>query len=184
MYKMSAHKVKTNSNAMNIQQIILIVTATSTALISGLFFAYSCSVNIALGKLSDAIYIVTMQSINREIQNPMFFSTFIGTLLLLPLCTWMQYKIDVSNTFLLLMAATIIYFVGTFGVTMLGNVPLNESLDKINLQSATLEEISKLRIQFEVPWNKLHTIRTLCSVVSLVLVLIALTIGQNYDKVK
>jgi uncharacterized membrane protein len=165
-------------NTIGAQQLVMIAAATATALIAGLFYAYSCSVNIALGKLSDEGYIAAMQSINREIQNPLFFTSFMGTLLLLPICTWTQYRAGGSPVFFLLLAATAIYIIGTFGVTMAGNVPLNEALDKFNLQAATAEEIARQRVQFEIPWNRLHAIRTVCSFVSLVLVLIALSFAQ------
>ena len=158
---------------MTTQHLTLIITATSMALIAGLFYAYTCSVNIGLGKLSDEGYIAAMQSINREIQNPLFFASFMGTLLLLPISTWLAYRAGSSNTFPLLLAATIIYAIGTFGVTMFGNVPLNNALDKFNLQSASVEKIADQRAIFEIPWNRLHTIRTIASVVSLVLVIMA-----------
>jgi uncharacterized membrane protein len=166
-------------NTISVQQLVLIAATTATALIAGLFYAYSCSVNIALSKLPDEGYIAAMQSINREIQNPLFFVSFMGTLLLLPICTWMQYRAGGSPVFFLLLGATAIYIIGAFGVTMAGNVPLNEALDKFNFQAATAEEITRQRVQFEIPWNRLHSIRTVCSFVSLVLILIALAFGRN-----
>ncbi|MNJ95080.1 hypothetical protein D3C87_127840 [compost metagenome] len=158
---------------MTIQNIILTVTTTLTALIAGLFYAYSCSVNIGLAKLPDNGYITAMQSINREIQNPVFFISFMGTLLLLPISTFLQYKAGAMDSFWLLLLATIIYCIGTFGVTIMGNVPLNEMLDKFNIQSASIEEISSIRNRFEIPWNRFHTIRTIAAVISLILVIIA-----------
>jgi uncharacterized membrane protein len=56
--------------------IVMVITATVTALIAGLFYAYTCSVNIGLGKLPDEGYIAAMQSINREILNLLFFVSF------------------------------------------------------------------------------------------------------------
>jgi uncharacterized membrane protein len=154
--------------------IILVLTATTTALIAGLLYAYSCSVNIGLGKLSDEGYVAAMQSINREIQNPLFFTSFMGTLLLLPISTWLQYRAGATSAFFLLLTATFIYTIGTFAVTMFGNVPLNNTLDQFNLKSASMETISKQRAMFEIPWNRLHTIRTIAGFISLVLVIIAL----------
>ena len=161
--------------------IILILTATSTALIAGLFYSYSCSVNIGLGKLPDEGYLAAMQSINRAILNPVFFATFIGTLLLLPVSTWLQYSAGASKSFLFLLAATLIYAVGVFGVTIFGNVPLNEALDKFNLHSASMEEIKNQRVMFEIPWNKLHNIRTIANIVALVLVIMA-CLHANYQR--
>jgi uncharacterized membrane protein len=73
----------------------------------------------------------------------------------------------------LLLVATVIYAVGVFGVTIFGNVPLNEMLDKFNLQSATRDEVKYLRTMFEMPWNKLNLVRTVANIGSLVLVIIA-----------
>jgi uncharacterized membrane protein len=158
---------------MTIASIILIITATTTALIAGLFYAYSCSVNLGLGRLSDAGYIAAMQSINKAILNPLFFTSFMGTLLLLPLCTFLHYGQPATVRFWILLAATLIYVIGTFGVTILGNVPLNDALAKFNMQSASIEDISRQRIKFEGPWNKLHTIRTIAGIICLILVIIA-----------
>ena len=158
---------------MKMTTMTLILTATTTGLIAGLFYSYSCSVNPGLAKLPDGEYLAAMQSINREILNPVFFATFIGTLLLLPVSTWLQYNEGVSKSFSFLLAATLIYAIGVFGVTIFGNVPLNDGLDKFNLHSASIAEIKRQRAMFEMPWNKLHSIRTIANIVSLVLVIIA-----------
>ena len=175
--------IKQNSRKMATHQWILIIATTSTALIAGLFYSYSCSVNLGLGKLNDEGYIRAMQSINREILNPLFFASFIGTLLLLPISTWLQYKYGSSASFYLVLAAAIVYAVGTFGVTMFGNVPLNNVLDKFNVASASVADMASQRATFELQWNKLHTIRTIANVISLVLVIIA-CIKSNTVSVK
>jgi uncharacterized membrane protein len=174
----------TNSNKMTLANLILLAAATTTALIAGLFYAWSVSINAGLGKLSDTAYLSAMQSINREILNPLFFMSFMGTLLLLPLSTFLQYSHS-STRFYLLLAATLIYGFGTFGVTIGGNVPLNNALDGFNIQAASAEEIARQRSQFEMPWNRLHSIRTVANIVALVLVLIACLapVVQNVDKV-
>ena len=163
------------SNRMPMQQLVLIITATATGLIAGLFYAYSCSVNRGLAKLSDEAYLTAMQSINREILNPLFFATFIGTLFLLPLSTWLEYKAGISNTFFILLGATFCYVIGSFGVTMAGNVPLNEAIDKFNIHSASVLDLANQRKSFEIPWKRFHEIRTTAAIVSFILVIIACT---------
>lgn len=150
--------------------ILLLITALSVALITGLWYAYSCSVNLGLGKLPDREYLMGMQSINREILNPVFFATFMGTLLLLPVCTWLNYG---NPRFVFLLAASAIYIIGVFGVTIGGNVPLNNALEAFNIHSSSAQEILGLRLKFEQPWNKLHQIRTFASLICLILVLVA-----------
>lgn len=151
--------------------LFLLVSALASGLIAGLFYSYSCSVNPGLGSLSDANYLAAMQSINRAIINPVFFFSFMGILLLLPLSTYQHF--GTGGRFYLLLGATVVYAIGTFGVTMIGNVPLNEALDKMNLTGASAQELATNRLKFEVPWNRLHAIRTWASVLSFLLVLLA-----------
>lgn len=153
--------------------LLLLATVLTTGLIAGLFYAYSCSVNPGLGRLSNEGYLAAMQSINRAILNPLFFLSFIGTLILLPLSTILNYQQPVPLRFWLLLIAAVIYAVGTFGVTILGNVPLNEALDKFNLSSAATDEIARQRATFETRWNRLHSMRTIASVIAFILVILA-----------
>jgi uncharacterized membrane protein len=164
---------------MTFANITLLATALTTALIAGLFYSWSVSVIPGLGKLSDANYLAAMQSINREILNPAFFMSFMGTILLLPLSTWLQYKQGTPVPFYLLLGATLLYGIGTFGVTSFGNVPLNNLLDTFHIQSVSAEELSRQRTSFEEPWNRLHSIRTIANIIALVLMLIALMVNNN-----
>jgi uncharacterized membrane protein len=156
-------------------KITLIITAFLLALITGLFYSYTVSVNPGLGKLSDAEYIKAMQSINRAILNPWFFASFMGSLILLPVSTWMSFKTGGYDlTFNLLLAATVLYAAGVFGVTVIGNVPLNETLDRFNTDGATIQEIKNNRTMFEIPWSKLNLIRTVANMLSLIALLIGI----------
>lgn len=158
-----------------ISKISMFSTAFLLALIAGLFYAYTISVNLGLGRLSDTEYLRAMQSINRAILNPWFFASFIGSLLMLPFSTWMSFKVDGYDTsFYLVLTAAILYVVGVFGVTVFGNVPLNEALDKFDIGAGTLQEIKNRRMMFEIPWNKLNLIRTLANVLSLAALLAAI----------
>ncbi|OQP47851.1 hypothetical protein A4H97_30545 [Niastella yeongjuensis] len=164
---------------MTFANMALLAAAFTTALIAGLFYAYSCSVNPGLGKLTDANYLSAMQSINREILNPVFFMSFMGTLVLLPLSTWLQYNPSAPLRFYLLLGATLVYGVGTFGVTFFGNVPLNNALDAFHIPSASPEALSRQRTLFENSWNQLHGIRTVANAIALILVLLACIVGNS-----
>ncbi len=157
---------------MTLSNAILALAATLTALSAGLFYAYSCSVNPGLGRLPDDQYLAAMQSINRAILNPLFFMSFMGTLILLPIAAWLNYQ-GMSKRFILLAAAAVLYTVGTFCVTIFGNVPLNNVLDSLDLSSASAEKMKEVRLAFETPWNRLHQVRTLANIGALVLVMVA-----------
>lgn len=153
---------------MKMTVVLLMITATLTALIGGLFYAYSCSVIPGLGKLSDVEYLKAMQSINREILNPVFFLSFMGTAVMLPVTTFI-FRGE-NPAFIFLLSATLVYLTGVFGVTMFGNVPLNNQLDQFDIASSTVDAVKKMRAVFENRWNFLNHIRSMCSVVSIILV--------------
>ena len=158
---------------MTLQNVILVIAATTTALVAGLFYAWTCSVTPGLARLSNTEYIRAMQSFNTYIQNPLFFASFLGTALLLPFCSYVHFGQPVSMRFWMLIISTIIYLTGVFGVTIFGNVPLNDSLAAFQLDTATASEIADARNKFENPWNSLNTIRTVASTISIILVIIA-----------
>lgn len=138
----------------------------SSGLMAGLFFAYACSVNPGLGRLSDAGYLAAMQSINRAILNPVFLLVFTGTALLLPVSAYRIFERPASLPFYLLLAASILYVVGVFGLTMICNVPLNDRLDAFNLSAASPEALARMRTAFEDPWNAWNLVRTIAAILA------------------
>lgn len=156
--------------AMDFSNIILIITTTLTALSAGLFYAWSCSVMLGVARLADREFVSVMQRTNRAIQNPVFFLSFFGAPIFLIISSVIFYG---QPQFSLLSAATIVYLLGNFGVTIFGNVPMNNILDRFNLESATGEEISAQRINFERRWTNLNHLRAVSSTIALILVVMA-----------
>lgn len=145
-----------------------------TGLVAGLFYGYQCSVNKGLGNLPDADYLKAFQSINRSIQNPVFFLSFFGSIILLAVTTLLNYKAGQTTTCYFLVAALIIYMIGVCGVTIFGNVPLNEQLDVFDITAASPEAIVNMRIAFESAWNSFHGIRTFFSILTFLLTIIGI----------
>ena len=144
-----------------------------TGLSSGLFYSWEFSVIPGTKKISDSSYLETMQSINRAILNPGFFAIFFGSLLLLAISTYLQYKVGFNLSFWMVLIALISYLAGTVGVTVVGNVPLNEALETISIRELSVEQMKTTRATYEVKWNMYHKIRTLCAVVSFSAVLLS-----------
>lgn len=155
-----------------IYTILLIAAGISISLLAGIFLAFSVSVNGALAKLNDSEYVRAMQAINRVILNGLFLVIFTGPVLLLPVLTFMSFGQD-QLSFALLLAATVLYVFGTFGLTAAKNVPLNERLDKVDVAS---DNLADARRRFVGPWGRFHTIRTIAAVASSVLVLIVIAL--------
>lgn len=146
--------------------VTLTITVLLASLSTGVFFGYATSVNGALGKLKDRDYIRAMQHINVVIQNPLFLSVFLLPLAFLPFVTF-AYGGDFSSLrFMLFAAATLFYALGMFGVTMTGNVPLNDRLAKVDTYHAADKELAAVRSTYAKRWNRLHAIRTISGIFS------------------
>jgi uncharacterized membrane protein len=163
-----------NSINLYLIQIFQFVTVLLTGLLAGLFYGYDCSVAKGLGNLQDELYLQSFQSINKAILNPYFFISFMGSLILLPVASWFSYNNCNTATFYLLLSASLIYVIGVFGVTIFGNVPLNEQLANFSISNSTESEISAMRKVFEKPWNTYHTIRTIASIVAFGLAILSI----------
>jgi len=126
---------------------------------AGIFFTWSNAVKPGLGKLSDIEYLRALQSMNRVILNNAFKLIFLGAIITVALVPVFYFNLYPKNIFWLFILTLIIYWVGVFGVTISGNIPLNEILDKTNLESISQEEIKALRTRIEVKWNNFNFIR-------------------------
>ena len=156
----------------NFKEIVLLATIFITGLSAGFFYAWQVSVIPGTKKITDGSYLEAMQLINRAVLNPAFFIIFFGALILLVWSTYLEYKAGISLTFWLTLGAAVVYLIGTFGITAIGNVPLNESLNVIQLNTLSVEELNATRTNYELPWNRLHLIRTIFSLISFGLLLL------------
>ena len=158
--------------------IVFFITVLLNALSTGFFFAWSVSVILGTKKVGHLTYLETMQSINREILNPLFFIVFFGNLIALGITTYLQF--NNKTVFVLVLASTIIYLIGTFGVTAFGNVPLNNELEALTITNLKAIELKNFRIYYESAWNHYHVIRTISSMVSFILLLISTFIQKTF----
>lgn len=149
-------------------RMLLLATTVLAALMAGLFYSWSCSVIPGLARVPDTVYLSAMYAFNRAIQNPLFFVGFLGTAILLPFCAW-----NSGPQRGLVLGALACYWVGVMGVTMLGNVPLNNLLNRAAPTAVSTEEMAQLRRSFEGPWVRLHSVRTCASFITLVLLVLA-----------
>jgi uncharacterized membrane protein len=143
-----------------------------TGLSAGLFFAWSVSVIPGTQQINDTSYLHTMQSINRAILNPPFFAIFFGSIVFLSIASVYQFH-DRNSTFWLMLIVSILYLLGTVGVTGLGNVPLNNQLDVLKLVEMNVDKMAEFRKFYEANWNRLHFIRTVFAVASFILSVLA-----------
>ena len=137
-----------------------------SALVGGVFFAFSSFVMKALARLPSSEGIAAMQLINVVVINPSFMGAFMATAVLslgviaLAVARWSH----PSAAFFL--GGAILYFVGTFLVTVVGNVPLNDQLAAV---SATDPAAVKLWEHYLNRWTMWNHVRTATAMVAALL---------------
>ncbi|MCC3406590.1 MAG: DUF1772 domain-containing protein [Microcoleus sp. PH2017_10_PVI_O_A] len=147
-----------------------LLSALGCGLIAGVFFAFSTFVMNALSRLPPAQGIAAMQSINITVINPLFMTVFLGTaaaciFLIFSSLKWHQPGIPY------LLIGSLLYLVGTVGVTIALNVPLNDALAKVEPGSA---EGAKLWASYLVNWTFWNHVRALAAFVAAAFLTIAL----------
>ncbi len=112
---MALNKYKIKAMEINMKSTILFFAIITTALSAGLFYAWSISVIPGLKNIPSKSYLEAVQSINRAILNPGFFIIFFGSLILMILSIYFQYKVKVNLAFWLITVGAIFYLIGTVG---------------------------------------------------------------------
>lgn len=164
---------------ISLEYIAIIALIVLTGLSAGLCFTWSNAITTGLGRLDNIGYLSAFQQINRTILNPTFFIVFFGPFFLSIINIYVFRNVP-SNIKGLLIAAAIIYAIGVVLVTIFGNVPLNELVDKTNIATASVEDLKALRATFETKWNQFHNIRTITATTAFVLFIIsAMQIAKN-----
>jgi uncharacterized membrane protein len=147
------------------------VLALGSGLVAGIFFAFSTFVMRALARLPAADGIAAMQSINIVVINPLFLGLFMGTALL-GLAAGAMTLIDWQGApSICLLAGSALYVIGSFGVTLLGNVPLNNALAKVPAESAEGRAVWARYLKDWVRWNHVRTIAALLAGAAFILAL-------------
>ncbi|WFE21811.1 DUF1772 domain-containing protein [Solwaraspora sp. WMMD937] len=148
----------------------LIVAVATTGLMAGLLAGFSVSVVPGLAKVDDRAFIDAWQRVNTAIKNPLFGLIFLGALVSGAVAAW-RYA-DRADVFAWATAGLTGYAV-TFVVTFVGNIPLNNRLDRAG-PAAQLADPSGVRRAFERPWLIWHGLRTVACVVAFVCYCLAL----------
>jgi uncharacterized membrane protein len=146
-------------------------SALGSGLIAGLFFGFSVAVMTALGRLPAAAGISAMQSINVVIVNPLFLAVFLGT----AICSVMLGIAAVfgwSDRTFYLLAGGLLYVVGSFVVTMVFNVPLNDALEAAAPASAEGASLWTRYLSVWTTWNHVRTVASLAAAACFTLALI------------
>jgi uncharacterized membrane protein len=150
---------------------LTLFAALGCGLMAGVFFAFSTFVMKALARLTPAEGIAAMHAINVAAINPLFLGVFIGTgaacvlAMIVSLTQW-----DKPGAVYLL-AGSAFYLVGTFLVTVVFNVPLNNSLAAVTPAGRNGAQQWASYLSRWTAWNHVRTAAALAAAASLTIAL-------------
>ncbi len=143
--------------------------AIGSGVVGGIFYAFSTFVMAALGSLPSAQGAGAMRAINVTVINPVFMLAFMGTAVLCLVLAGSSLIWWDRPGGMLMLAASLLYLLGCYGVTMLFNVPLNNQLAAV----ASAQEAALWSRYLDV-WTAWNHVRTLASILSAIVFIAAL----------
>lgn len=144
---------------------LAITIAVGSGLIAGTFFIFSVAIMEAFRRLPANEGMAAMQSINVVIQNPIFLGVFMGTALLSLAASVFAVLNWSSTTAKYLLAGSLLYFIGSFVITVVFNVPLNNALDAANRTTAEGQAVWNNYLSTWTFWNHVRTVASLAAMI-------------------
>ena len=151
--------------------VFTILAALGTGLIAGVFFIFSVAIMRALERVPGGM--AAMQSMNVAVPNPMFLGVFLGTgLVCLALAIISVVRWERPGAMWIL-AAALLYLIGGIGVTIIFNVPMNNTLNAADPSSSAGQVLWQNYLTNWTFWNHIRTIASVGSFASFIAALLA-----------
>ena len=141
----------------------LIASTLLCALVTGFIFTYAVVVMPGFAKLDDRDFIRAFQVTDGVIQNnqPLFMLAWVGSIVSIVAIMILGFielhGIERWTVF----AIGFVYLLGVQGITIRIHLPLNNRLQRLEIDEMDPESLSKERNKFETRWNYFNNIRTL-----------------------
>lgn len=150
---------------------ISLLTATLLcSLVAGFLFAFSVVVMPGIKRLNDREYIRAFQVIDGVIQDNqwLFILVWLGSIVAIIIFAVMAFKQPIALT------AVLAYLLGVQLPTFSKNIPLNNKIQSVDVDSMEEAIVNKARVDFEPHWNRWNRFRTIVASLVSVLLMIQL----------
>jgi uncharacterized membrane protein len=156
--------------------LVLLLSILLCSLVAGLLFAFAVVVMPGIAKLPDKEFLSSFKYMDGIIQDdqPLFILVWAGSILSV-ISTLILGTLNLDGTELyLLWIASVLYLFGVQLPTFRFNIPLNNLLQNMDVQALGESELTSLRDDFEIPWNRWNRLRTVNCILSVSVLLILL----------
>ena len=156
--------------------ITLMLSILFCSLVAGLLFGFAVVVMPGIAKLTDKEYLLAFKHMDGIIQNnqPLFILVWAGSIISV-IVTLVLGVMNLNGTQIyLLSAASVLYLLGVQLPTFRFNIPLNNSLQSLDIKALKETESTLFRSDFEAPWNRWNRFRTVNAIIAVSIFLLVL----------
>jgi uncharacterized membrane protein len=146
------------------------------SLVAGLLFGFAVVVMPGIAKLTDKEYLLAFKHMDGIIQNnqPLFILVWAGSIISV-IVTLVLGVMNLNGTQIyLLSAASVLYLLGVQLPTFRFNIPLNNSLQSLDIKALKETESTLFRSDFEAPWNRWNRFRTVNAIIAVSMFILVL----------
>ena len=146
-------------------EIVLVVAALLCGLVAGLVFGFAVIVMPGIATLGDREFLRAFQVVDGVIQQgqPLFGLVWLGSAVAVLIAMVLGAGQLEGSERLILLGAGLSYLFGAQLPTVVVNIPLNNELQKLDLDSTNESTWRRARERFERRWNRWNVVRTVVS---------------------
>ncbi|MER5378088.1 MULTISPECIES: DUF1772 domain-containing protein [unclassified Streptomyces] len=151
--------------------VLTVLGVLGAGLMAGVFCAFSTFVMRGLAALPPAQGVAAMNAVNAAATTPAFMVVFLGTAVLCAMIAVVTFVLWPDDGAVLLLVGSALYLFGSFGVTVVANVPRNETL--AGLEPGTAEAVAywPAYVREWTVWNHVRTVASAGAALAYVLAL-------------
>ena len=156
--------------------ISLIFAILFCSFVGGFISTYSIVVMPGLSNLNNKDFLRAFQVTDAVIQNnqPLFMFTWIGSIVaILTTIVASLITVGLSESWIIIMVGAA-HLAGVQGITVAIHIPLNNHIQKLNIEELNDKTLADERLKFETKWNFFNKIRTGIAISVSILMLIQL----------
>ncbi|MGW3116199.1 anthrone oxygenase family protein [Streptomyces sp. NPDC001107] len=150
---------------------LTVLGVLGTGLVAGVFCGFSTFVMRGLAALPPAQGVAAMNAINVTAVMPAFMLVFVGSAVLCAVLAVVTFVLWPDDGRVELLVGSALYLFGSFGVTMVANVPRNDTLAKLDPGTPEAAAYWPSYIREWTFWNHVRMVASAGSAVAYVLAL-------------
>jgi uncharacterized membrane protein len=151
--------------------VLIVLGVVGTGLVAGVFCAFSTFVMRGLASLPAAQGVAAMNAINVTAVLPAFMLVFVGSAMLCAVIAVVTFVLWPDEGTVELLLGSALYLFGSFGVTMIANVPRNDALLELDPGTSEAAAYWPTYVREWTAWNHVRMIASAAAAVSYALAL-------------